>query len=216
MASERDEPRDAAGPSVRADARARHEPAHAVRDDVHGRDAGGAPDAVDRRREPPPAALDVAAEGGVAHAVEMDPAVAPEPAGEPEEIGGVLRVAVQEHDRATRLTGFEVAHALAAERERDAERHERRRRALERERAEPRERARGPGAHIVGVERTVGRVPAPMERRTRIRRRVEEHAAGERREHDERHEPSDRAHGGRTSPMAGRIKRQTCFSGGIA
>src|SRR5207244_378127 len=86
----------------------------AVRDDV---DPGGTrrpPEAIERLAEPVRAALDVAAHGGVGDEVEVAPPVAPEPAREPGEVGGVLRVAVQQDDRRARIARVERPHARGA------------------------------------------------------------------------------------------------------
>src|SRR5256885_5614133 len=128
--AERDEPADAARVPARPDVRARDQPAHAVSDDV---DPGGtrrAPDAIERLAEAARAPLDVATHGGVGDGVEVSPPVALEPARKPEEVRGVLRIAVQQDDRRVRIARLEPRHAPAAERERRRQTQERGRRAL--------------------------------------------------------------------------------------
>src|SRR5207249_2408871 len=169
----RDEPADAAGAPARADVRARDQPAHAGRHDVDPRGTRRALDAVERRAQAMRALLDVTVHRGVGDGVEVAPPVAPEAAREPEEVGGVLCVAMQQDDGRVRVAGIERPYAAAAEeRERSGEGEERRGRALGGERPG----ARRPGCAVLFVRRAGGRMAPAVARRPRVGADVEERA----------------------------------------
>src|SRR6266566_4635112 len=110
--------------------------------------------------------------------------VAREPARKPEEVRGVLRIAVQQDDRRVRIARLEPRHAPAAERERRRQTQERGRRALYGE---------GPGARrprgaLLLVRRARGRMAPAVACRPRVGAQVEERA---RRGHAEPEQQAD-------------------------
>ena len=156
--AERDEPRDASDGAGLAEKRPRHEPPHAVGDDVDLRRAGLEADPLDRLPELVGAPPDVAPDRGVADAVEMEPAVPTQAPDEPEEVRGMLGVAVQQDDGPAGIATLARTDALATEREGERQGEERGHGALDAERPEPADDACGPRDPLVVVN---GRGVAP-------------------------------------------------------
>src|SRR5439155_3026918 len=163
------------------------------------------PEAIERLAEPARALLDVAAHGGVGDGVEVAPPIALEPAREPEEVGGVLRVAVQQDDRRARIVGVERPHAPAAERERRGEPEERGRRALDGEGPG----AAGPGSAVLPVRRARGRMAPALARCPPVRVHVEERARRDDAEYEQHGDVREGRHPTRTAAMTRRVKGRT-------
>ena len=204
--AERDDASDAGGTGTHAGAR--HEPSHAVRDDVHVVRARLAADAVDHARQTHAAPLDVAPQGDMSHRVEVDPSVAPQATREPQKVRGVLEVAVEQDNGRVLEARVERPHASAAEGERSDPGEDGRRDALERERPH----ACRPGGGFVLVGSAGRRTTAPIRGGGGVCDQVERERAGRdcQRESDEE---AEHGHTPTTTRLARRVKCKLAFPG---